>query len=100
MESKIKTFIAERIVSWTLELAVLVVVGFIAISETRKTAEETRAVLHQTQAMLVRYDKAVSAFASGKAGQLDGAIESITPGVKNAEAKVKNFMDNLNLNKD
>jgi hypothetical protein len=69
MKSTISEFIADRWVSWLMELAVLLIVAYFAISETRKTAEQTRE-------MLKRYDTAISAFAAERTKAVDSAAAS------------------------
>lgn len=66
-KSTVVKFIADRWVSWVLELTVLSVIAFYTISETRKTAEQTRE-------MLTRYDAAISQFAAEKSGAVDEAV--------------------------
>lgn len=66
-KSSIAKFIAERWVSWLMELAVLSVVAYFTISETHKTAEQTRE-------MLAKYDAAISQYAAQKTEAVDSAV--------------------------
>ena len=69
MRTAVGKFVTERWVSWTIELAVLSIVAYFTISETRKTAEQTRA-------MLEKYDAAISAYAEEKTQTVDAAVVS------------------------
>ncbi len=80
-ESKIRDYILDRWVSWLLELTVLGVVAYFAIAETRKTSEQTRA-------MLAKYDAAISKFAAEKSEAVDEAIGS---GFESAKEKAKSI---------
>ncbi len=84
-------FISERWVSWVMELAVLSIVAYFAISETRKTAEQTRQ-------MLTRYDAAISQFAAQKSEVVDSAVaDAYSSAKENAKSisidDVKNLLD-------
>jgi hypothetical protein len=72
-KNKIVEFIVNHWVSWVIEIAILGVIAYFTIAETRKTAEQTRA-------MLAKYDAAVSQYAKEKSQALDeaavGAVES------------------------
>ena len=67
MKSTVRQFIADRWVSWLMELVILLVIAYFTISETRKTAEQTRA-------MLQKYDAAISAYAAQRAEAVDSAV--------------------------
>jgi len=57
-------FIAERWVSWLMELGVLLLIAWFAISENHKTQEQTRD-------MLRKYDAAVASFVSERVAATD-----------------------------
>lgn len=91
--SKTTTFIADRWVSWLIELLVLGVIAFFTIAETRKTAEQTRA-------MLSKYDAAISEYAAQKTEAIDSAAASIIERTKQKAGSisrddVKSFMDEM-----
>jgi len=52
-----------------MELAVLLLIAYFTISETRKTAEQTRE-------MLKRYDAAISTYAKERTKAVDSAVAS------------------------
>lgn len=72
-KNKVVEFIVNHWVSWVIELSILGVVAFFTIAETRKTAEQTRA-------MLEKYDAAISQYAKEKTAAVDdvaaGAVEA------------------------
>ena len=77
--NKIKQFIADKWVSWVIEISIMSIVAFFIISETRATAEQTRA-------MLAKYDKAISKFASEKS-------VTVSEHTKDLKVKAIQFMD-------
>ena len=79
--SKVLSYIANHWVSWLIEITILCIVAYFTISETRKTAEQTRQ-------MLAKYDAAISQYASEKTKALDSAVGS---GLDSAKEKAKNI---------
>ena len=79
--SKVLSYLANHAVSWTLELLVLGVVAWYTISETRKTAQQTRE-------MLTKYDAVISAYAKEKSEVVDHAASA-------AVAKIKQKADGM-----
>ena len=82
MENKgnpVVTFIVNHWVSWVIEIAILSVVAYITIAETRKTAEQTRD-------MLARFEASVAKYASEKSQKIDAATAS---GFEATKAKTK-----------
>lgn len=72
-----------------MELAVLSVVAYFAISETRKTAEQTRE-------MLARYDVAISQFAAQKSEAVDSVVAEAYESAK-GKAKSMSIDDVKNI---
>lgn len=77
--SKAGQFVADRWVSWAMELTVLCVVAFFTIYEARKTNEQTRE-------MLARYDAAITRYATDKTQALDSAVAT---GIQAAKEKAR-----------
>ena len=75
--SSMSDFIADRWVSWMLELLVLGLIAYFTISENRKTAEQTRE-------MLARYDAAVSAYAARTTQAVDQTVSDAVASSKEA----------------
>ena len=75
MKSPVAHFVAERWVSWLIELTVLAIVAYFTISETRKTAEQTRM-------MLAKYDAAISQYAAEKAEAVDSTAAAAIDAVQ------------------
>lgn len=73
--STVANYIADHWVSWLLELSVLGVMAYFTIAETRKTAEQTRA-------MLAKYDAAISVYAREKSDAVDAAASAAMEQVK------------------
>ncbi len=73
--STVTNFVAERWVSWLLELSVLGGVAYFAIAETHKTAEQTRV-------LLAKYDAAISAYAKDKTEAVDAATTAAVEQIK------------------
>ena len=88
-KSTVMKFIADRWVSWVLELCVLSVIAFYTISETRQTAEQTRE-------MLAKYDAAISQFAAEKSVAVDEAVSDAYSAAKD-KAKSMSLSDVKNL---
>jgi len=91
--SKTATFIADRWVSWLIELLVLGVIAFFTIAETRKTAEQTRA-------MLSKYDATISEYAAQKTEAMDSAAAAIIERTKEkagamTKEDVKSLIDQM-----
>jgi len=89
----IAAFVADRWVSWLIELAVLGVIAYFTIAETRKTAEQTRE-------MITKYDKAISLYASQKTEAIDATVSSAIDTTKKKVSSittddVKGFIDKL-----
>ena len=72
---KVGDFVSDRWVSWVIEITILGVIAFFTITETRKTAEQTRE-------MLARYDAALSQYTSQTAERIDASAESATGALK------------------
>lgn len=77
--SSVKDFIINHWVSWLIEILILSAVAYFTISETRKTAEQTRA-------MLAKYDAAISQYAADKSKVIDQSVKS---GFDSAKEKAK-----------
>ncbi len=75
-------FIANHWVSWMIELLILGIVAYFTISETRKTAEQTRE-------MLAKYDAAISQYAKDKTQILDNAAHQAIEAAKEKAGGVK-----------
>lgn len=73
--SKVLSYLANHAVSWTLELLVLGVVAWYSISETRKTAQQTRE-------MLAKYDAVISTYAKEKSEVVDQAASAAVAQIK------------------
>lgn len=69
-----KEFIANHAVSWVIEIAILSIIAFVTINETRKTAEQTREML-----------TTVSQFVANQREPIESAIKSVTDEAKNIE---------------
>ncbi len=80
-DSGISDFVADRWVSWVMELVVLSLIAYFTISENRKTAEQTRE-------MLARYDAAVSAYAARTAEAVDQTVSSAVSSSREAARTV------------
>jgi hypothetical protein len=66
--SKIKEFFTNKLLVTAVELAVVLAIGVVTISEAKKTGAETRAVLRETKEEL-------KAFASTKTEQVEEATK-------------------------
>ncbi len=75
-------FIAEHWVSWAIEVAIMSVVAWYTITETRQTARETReevhAVAQDLRELLGRLERGVSA----RAGAVDEAARSTRDAIR------------------
>lgn len=98
--NKVKAYIANHIISWIIEIVAISIVGTIAVSEIRKTNEQTRAML-----------TSISAFAADRQEAVGNAIDSIAGEAQNIEiegkidintlgTKAKEMWDNRNNDKD
>ena len=74
----IKSYIADRWVSWILEIVVLSVIAFFTVAETQKTNELTREIM-------TKYDQKFSEYVAARSEKLDfvssevkGKVESVT----------------------
>lgn len=88
-------FIADRCVSWVIELIILGVIAFFTISEVQKTNEQTRE-------MLARYDAAITKYATEKSAVIDNAASAAAETIKgkseavnmdNAKTLIREFVD-------
>lgn len=87
----IKTFAADRWVSWVIEIVFLAVIAGFTCREIQKTADryleaaeaieasvvdETRKTAEMTRALMAKYGDAVSSFASEQSDGLEAAISN------------------------
>ena len=68
-----KKLIAEKLVSWIIEIAILGVVATITISEVRETNAKTQELLTQTQGML----DSIAEFAGDRSEAAGAALDSV-----------------------
>lgn len=80
--NKVIDYVIAHWVSWVIEIIVIGIVGYFTISEVRKTNELTRT-------MLIKYDQAVSQYASDKTKVID---ENAAAGTEYVKESVMNFM--------
>lgn len=83
--SKVGSYIADKMVSWVIEIAILAVVAVITISEVRETNAKTQELLTQTQGMLT----AISEFAGGRSEAAGAALDSVLEETQNIELEGK-----------
>ncbi|MEX0289753.1 MAG: hypothetical protein AB3N63_03550 [Puniceicoccaceae bacterium] len=93
---RVVEFVSDRWVSWLIEILILGTIAFFTISETRRTAEQTRE-------MLARYDAAISGYTAQKAQKIDesagNATEALKEKLKNlSKEDIKEFFENENGN--
>lgn len=97
---KVRTYIANHIVSWVIEIVAISIVGVITVSEIRKTNEQTREML-----------TSISAFAADRQEAVGNAIDSIAGEAQNIEiggkvdintlgSKAKEMWDNRGQEED
>lgn len=96
-QGRIAAFVADRGVSWLIELIVLAVIAYFTIAETRKTAKQTRA-------MLDKYDKAISQYVSQKTESIDSTVTATVDATKKKMSSittedVKSFINDLKTEK-
>lgn len=76
-----KKLIAEKLVSWIIEIAILGVVATITISEVRETNAKTQELLTQTQGML----DSIAEFAGDRSEAAGAALDSVLDETQNIE---------------
>jgi len=83
--SKVGSYIADKLVSWIIEIAILAVVATITISEVRETNAKTQELLTQTQGMLA----SISEFAGDRSEAAGAALDSVLEETQNIELEGK-----------
>lgn len=78
--NKVKDFVKAHIVSWIIEIVILSVIAFYTISETQKTAQQTRDIM-------TKYDAAISQYFSDKTKVIDNVAKE---GYTATKDKLKN----------
>ena len=96
--SRVWGFIASHWVSWVIEIVILSTIAYFTISETRKTAEQTRE-------MLAKYDAAITKYATEKTAAIDDAFAEGKEAVKEKASKLsvdgaKAWLSNLRSGDD
>ena len=89
MKAKILAYLADHCVTWVIELSILSIIGFVTISETRKTAEQTREML-----------TAITAFASDRSEAVSSAIDSLSSEAQNFEIDGTLDLGDVDVNLD